>query len=56
MDQIEIKSNIHDYRVAFVDNFRESLGSVLESGDTVIIDENILKLYSHDIESPACKD
>lgn len=51
MDQIDIKSRIHDYRVNFIDNFRESLGSVLEDGDTVIIDKSITELYGQDVNS-----
>ena len=51
MDQIEIKSNIHNYRVTFIDNFGESLNSILANGDTIIIDKTITEIYSQDLKS-----
>jgi 3-dehydroquinate synthase len=47
MHKLQIKSNIHDYSVEFIDNFYESLIAVLSKGDTIILDKNILKIYEH---------
>jgi 3-dehydroquinate synthase len=47
---LEIKSNIHDYRVHFCDSFVKELEEDLESLSAVIIDEKVYSLYENDLK------
>lgn len=46
MSNFKVKSVIHDYEVQFIDNFEQILTETLQDGDYLIIDNNIMKIYS----------
>ena len=45
MYDFTVKSGIRDYNVYFINNTSDTLKSEIETGDRIIIDNNILKLY-----------
>jgi len=45
-----VKSQVHNYNVNFIDDFRNHLNNNLIEGDYIIIDNNILNLYKDDLE------
>ena len=47
LSEIFIKSSIHNYDVKFINNTNETIKSVFQEGDTIIIDKNIKQLYSN---------
>ena len=48
-----IRSSVHDYSVRFVNDFNAVLDDILESGDILLIDENIYSLYRKRL-APIC--
>ena len=40
-----VKSNIHDYKVNFIDSVKETLATELKEGDFIIIDNKVKSLY-----------
>ncbi len=49
MYNFKIKSTIHDYEVAFIDNTKEILLSELKEGDFIIVDNKIQELYKDEL-------
>ena len=46
MENFIVKSIIHDYEVKFINNTRETILQHIEEGDCLIIDKNIVRIYS----------
>jgi 3-dehydroquinate synthase len=51
MFNFTIKSIIHDYSVEFIEDIKSTLENELKSGDFIIIDNNIIRLYNETINS-----
>ncbi|MBK0380689.1 AroB-related putative sugar phosphate phospholyase (cyclizing) [Mucilaginibacter segetis] len=49
MYNFKVKSIIHDYEVAFIDNTKEVLKNELKEGDFIIIDNKIKELYKDEL-------
>lgn len=49
MFNFTIKSIIHDYSVEFIEDIKSTLENELKSGDFIIIDNNIIRLYNETI-------
>jgi 3-dehydroquinate synthase len=45
LNNFEVKSKIHNYKVNFVDDYFDTLKDIVSDGDVIIIDEKIVKLY-----------
>ena len=45
MRDFKVKSAVHDYKVRFIDDSRQTLARLLKEGDVIIIDNNIKSLY-----------
>lgn len=46
----EVHSAIHDYTVNFVDDFTVALQEILQPNDTLLVDENVLRLHKDRLE------
>ena len=51
MYSFKVKSIVHDYEVKFIDNLEETLESVLQEGDFIIIDNKVKTIYSKQLEN-----
>lgn len=49
MCDFTVKSIIHDYEVRFINDFEKTINNELINGDFLIVDNNIIKLYSSTI-------
>ncbi|NQV51504.1 MAG: iron-containing alcohol dehydrogenase [Candidatus Marinimicrobia bacterium] len=55
MYDFKVRSNIHDYTVSFITDTLETLDRELGEGDYILVDRNILELYSPGLETTLSK-
>lgn len=50
MNNFQIKSQIHNYEVNFIENTGETLQSIIKEDDWIVIDNNIKRLYADNLK------